>query len=118
MPNRLSATLREMRATSLVRQAETIRDYPAGPERIVEAETYIREAMLQCILGNITQEDKYRVFSILHFAMPSDAPSAQEHPPVNPDDNPPAEPEEQIPFDAACFLGCPACDEGGRMVDD
>lgn len=118
MPENLAGFLRQMRIDALICQAETVRDWPSNADRIAEAMTHIREAMLQCTIGRITQEEKYHIISILHFAMPSDAPSADEHPPVDPDEKPPAQIEEQVPFDPACFLGCPTCDEGGRMVDD
>ena len=107
-----------MRAASLVRQVETIRDYPAGHERIAEAEKYIREAMLQHTLDMITEEEKYRILSILHFAMPDGTSSFDESPPIDLQEAPAVDAEADPFFDAACFLGCPACDEGGRMVDD
>lgn len=118
MAESLSSTLRAMRADSLLRQVETIRDYAPGRERTAEAERYIREAMLQYNLGTITHEERYRIFSILSFGMPNDGWSSDEGPPLDSQEVSADDLDIDPAFDAACFLGCPACDEGGRMVDD
>ena len=73
---------------------------------------------LEETLDMITEEEKYRILSTLHFAMPDDTSSFDESPPIDPQEAPAADAEADPFFDAACFLGCPACDEGGRMVDD
>lgn len=69
----LSLSLKQRRRESLIADAEFIRDWPVAVERINEAQKLIREAMLQCTLGHITQGDEYRIYSILSFAMPSDS---------------------------------------------
>jgi hypothetical protein len=81
MAGNLAGILRRMRAESLIRQAETIRDYPPGDERTHAAESHVRETMLQRTLANITRQEEYQIFSILHFLMPSDAPFENDRPP-------------------------------------
>ena len=81
MAEHLSHLLRKQRSDALLRQAEAIRDYPDCEERIQEAETHVREAMLQRALGNLSDAERYRIFSILSFVMPSDAPGENEPPP-------------------------------------
>ena len=64
MPENLADILRKQRAECLISQAEIIRDFPACQQRMKEAQTYVREAMLQCTLGCITDEEKYGVFPL------------------------------------------------------
>lgn len=114
MAETLPAILRRQRIESLIAQAETIRDYPDGQERIDEAETHKRQARLERTLGNITSHEEHRIFSILSFAMPKDAPAAHEQPPIDTDEQLWA--DESPPSGAFCDLGCEAC-EGGRMTE-
>ena len=81
MAEHLSHILRKQRSDALLRQAETIRDYGDCEQHTREAETHVREAMLQRALGNLTDAEQYRIFSILSFVMPSDAPGDDEPPP-------------------------------------
>ena len=71
--SRLSVILRHRRVDALFADAEVIRDYPEGPERTVQAELLIREAMYQRAVRRITHEEASRVYSILSFVMPSDS---------------------------------------------
>jgi hypothetical protein len=120
MTESLGDTLRRMQVQSLTREAETIRDYRPGPERDKAAWKYLRQTRLDRMVGKITQEQEFRIFSILSFAMPADAPAVGESAPVDPNEEPPADAEEEIviPHDVACHIGCEACDTGGRMTDD
>ena len=78
---RLAEILREMRADSLIREAETIRDYQPCPERNAQAEKHIREAMLLGALRTISPDVEHRIFTVLNFVMPGDAPFVGEMPP-------------------------------------
>ncbi len=120
MTERLGDILRRMKKESLIREAETIRDHPPGDERDEEAWKYIREAMVQRALGRIGGEQEYEVFTILSFAMPKDAPGLHETSPIDVKEEPAAdaEDEKQTPPYVVCYLGCEACDSGGRMTDD
>jgi hypothetical protein len=75
VPENLAAVLRRHRVNALIAEAEIIRDFPDGDERTCHAETHIREAMYQKVIGNITAEEQRRIFSILHLVMPEYAPS-------------------------------------------
>ena len=81
MAGNLAGILRQMRAKCLIRQAETIRDYPPGDERTQAAKSHVRQMMLQRTLVNISQQEEFRILSILHFVMLSDAPFENERPP-------------------------------------
>lgn len=84
----LASMLRRMRAESLISEAETIHAHPVGDERTTEAETLVREAMLQRTLGRLRQEEESRIFSLLNFVMPDDAPYFDEPWPLETDDEP------------------------------
>ena len=71
--NGLSGRLRQRRADALSSDAEVIRDWQKGTERTEQAEMMIREAMYRRTIGRITHAEESRVFSILAFAMPSNA---------------------------------------------
>jgi hypothetical protein len=117
MPDKLGRILRQMRADCMIREAETIRDWPEGQERFEFALSHLREARLQNLLGNVTEREQYRIYSILSFAMPADAPAFDEAPPAHVDAEPPAEMQQTPPEELTCQLGCEACDAGGRMTD-
>jgi len=79
----------------------------------------VREALYLSTLGNITSQERYRVYSILEFAMHQNAPGDGEPCPLETPAEIPSESEEAVsPQRGACQLGCAACDEGGRMVED
>jgi hypothetical protein len=81
VPEKLASLLRRHRTNALIAEAEIIRDFRDGDERTCQAENYIREAMYQQVIGNITAEERCRIFSILHFAMPKHAPTSDDlHP--------------------------------------
>lgn len=50
-----------------------LRDWRHGPDRTEQAEMMIRETMYRRTIGRITHAEESRVFSILAFAMPSNA---------------------------------------------
>jgi hypothetical protein len=81
MTSKLGSILRQMRADCLIREAETIRDWPNGEERTEYAARHLREARLHNVLGSLTEREQYRIYSILSFAMPADAPRHGERPP-------------------------------------
>jgi hypothetical protein len=120
MTESLDVMLRRMQFQSLTREAETIRDYRPGTKRDEAAWKYLRQTRLDRMVGKITHEQEFRIFSILSFAMPADAPAVGESAPLGPNEEPPAEDEQDmaIPHDVACYMGCEACDSGGRMTDD
>jgi hypothetical protein len=72
MPPSLAHVLRQRRLEALVAEAQTVRDWPDGPERMEEAQMLIREAMYRCAIDRISQDEESRIFSILAFAMPQD----------------------------------------------
>ena len=69
-PDNLKEALHDLHADALIRQAETIRDWPAGPERHEQAAIHVRYAVWEQTMGRITDETKQTVFSILCFALP------------------------------------------------
>ena len=73
MSDSLKSILRQSYLEFVISQAESIRDFHDSDERTQLAETHVREAMIMQQLGRITQDDTYRIFSILSFVMPSDA---------------------------------------------
>jgi hypothetical protein len=70
MMDSLALILRCRREQHLIADAEIVRGHPDATERLDYARRLVREAMLQCVLGNISQETESRVFTILAFAMP------------------------------------------------
>src|SRR3972149_1075595 len=78
----LSQTLDQQYEELLVRQAETIRDWSAGPERTQQAEIHIRTALLDQLRGRVSQDVLFRVYTTLNFAMPDIAPLEDEPVPL------------------------------------
>jgi hypothetical protein len=70
MPESLAILLRHRREEHLVADAQFVRDHPDSTERLDYARRIIRDAMLQCVLGSISQEAETRVLTVLSFAMP------------------------------------------------
>jgi hypothetical protein len=70
MPESLAILLRRRREQHLIADAEFVRDHAEAADRLEYARSLVREAMLQCVLGNISQETESRVFTVLSFAMP------------------------------------------------
>ena len=70
MPESLACLLRRRREQHLIADAEVVRDHPDSAQRLDFGRRLVRESMLQCVLGNISQETENRVFTILSFAMP------------------------------------------------
>ena len=70
MAESLAGRLHTLRVEQLRHAAETIRNWPVGPERFEQAVRHIREAMYLCATGKLTQVEESQIFSILSFAMP------------------------------------------------
>lgn len=66
----LRDALRARRVQARIADAEFIRDYPDSPERREEAERHVRDAMYECTLGHITDDERARILHILAFAVP------------------------------------------------
>lgn len=58
----------------MLSDAELIRDYPEGDERMAEAARQIRAAMLEHTLGRISFEEQKQIIDILAFALPKPDP--------------------------------------------
>ncbi len=117
MTSQLGAILRQMRADGLISEAETICRWPDGRDRTQYAMRHLRETRLQNVLGNLTEHEQYRIYSILSFAMPADACQEDESPPPHTDAEAIAELRQMPSAELACKIGCEAC-EGGRMFED
>ena len=94
----------------LVRQAETIRDWPAGPERQEKAEIHIRLALWERQTGRIGDETQFQVYSILSFVMPKDGAFDDEQVPLQ-------ELERETAWEVAYHeelerRSCPECGDG------
>ena len=66
----LRALLHERHVQARVDAAELIRDFSDCAERTVEAERFVREAMLEFTLGRISDDERIRILDILAFAVP------------------------------------------------
>lgn len=112
----LAQVLQAQHERAMIRQAETIRDWPIAQERQEQAEIHVRSTLWERGLGRISDETQYRVYSILSFAMPNDA--AVENGPA-----PLAELEPETDIEAAYFeqldrQSCPECGDGICPADD
>jgi hypothetical protein len=70
-PAKLQEALRDLHADAMIRQAQIIHDWPAGPERDEHAATHVRFALWEQNMGRITDETKQAIFSTLCFALPA-----------------------------------------------
>jgi hypothetical protein len=109
-PQSLSQALRAQHETALVRQAETIRDWPIPRERREQAEIHVRLALWERGMGRISDETQYCVYSILSFVMPDDAAYTDEPMPL-------AELDQEAAWEAAYHeqlerQRCPECGDG------
>jgi hypothetical protein len=85
MSESLSERLRCLRVETLVREAEIIRDHPAGNERLKEANSLIYTVMYQRTLGQLTYAEKEQILGIIDFAREHHAPAQRETAPrINP----------------------------------
>lgn len=112
----LSQVLGNQYERLLIRQAETIRDWPAGRERTEQAEIHIRTALLDQIRRQISQATQSRVYSILNFVMPADAA-------YNGEPTPLAELAREAEWETAYHdqlerQSCPECGDGLCPVED
>lgn len=115
-PESLAQVLQMQHERAMVRQAETIRDWPIARERQEQAEIHVRSALWERGLGRISDETQYRVYSILCFAMPNDA--AVDNAP-----SPLSELELETDIEAAFYeqidrQSCPECGDGICPVEE
>jgi hypothetical protein len=78
MAETLSERLRRLRVQTLIREAEIIRDFPAGPERTKEAHSLIYTVMYQSALGRLTSGEKQQILGMVDFARQRHEPAGQE----------------------------------------
>ena len=69
----LAQALQVQHEATMIRQAETIRDWPSPPERQQQAEIFVRLTLWERGLGRISDETRRRIYAILNFVMPNDA---------------------------------------------
>lgn len=115
-PESLAQVLQAQHERAMIRQAETIRDWPIALERQEQAEIQVRSALWERGWGRISDETQYRVYSILSFVMPNDA--AFDNGPM-----PLAELEPETEIEAAYYeqlerQRCPECGDGICPVED
>lgn len=106
----LAQALRNELEASIVRQSETIRDWPPGQERDGQAAIHVRLALWEQGRGRISSATQRRIYSILSFVMPEDVPSKDEPAPL-------AELEREADVEAAYYeqlkrQSCPECGDG------
>jgi hypothetical protein len=80
--DKLLSALQDIHAKALVRQAETIRDWPACDARHEQAEIHVRLALWEQQIGRITEEVLQRIYSALDFVMPDDGAFADDTMPL------------------------------------
>jgi hypothetical protein len=112
----LAQALQEQHEAAVIRQAEMIRDWRAGPERTKQAETYVRSVLWEQSIGRVGQATQYRVYSILSFVMPADAAIQGEPLPV-------ARLESEADWERAYHeqleqRSCPECGDGMCPVEE
>ena len=115
-PESLTQVLQAQHERAMIRQAETIRDWPIARERQEQAEIQVRSALWERGLGRISDETQYRVYSILSFAMPNDDPVENGPAPL-------AELEPETDIETAYYeqlerQSCPECGDGICPVDE
>jgi hypothetical protein len=112
----LAQGLRDRHESTLIQQAELIRDWPRGRERNEQAMIHIRLALSEQCFGRISQATQARVYSLLSFAMPDDATFTDEPTPI-------AELQREAADEAAYYeqlerQSCPECGDGICPVDE
>lgn len=115
-PTSLAQAVRQARELALVQQAELIRDWPQGPQRVEQAEIHVRLVLWEQGIARISQAAQHRVYSILSFVMPSDAAFHDEQIPL-------AELERETGVEAAYFeqlarQSCSECGDGLCPADN
>jgi hypothetical protein len=114
--NNLRSALDEIHADAMVRQAETIRDWPIAPERHHHAMIHVRLALWEQQIGRVSDDVLQRVYSILHFVMPDDGAFADEAPPLETLER---EAEWELAYhDQLQRQLCEECGDGLCPVDD
>jgi hypothetical protein len=112
----LTQILQSQHERAIIRQAETIRDWPIARERQEQAEIQVRSVLWDRGLGRISNETQYRVYSILSFALPNDAAIENEPAAL-------AELEPEMDIEAAFYeqldrQSCPECGDGVCPVEE
>ena len=106
----LSQTLGNQYEQLLVRQAETIRDWPVGRERTEQAQVHVRTALLDQMRRQVSQATLTRCYSILSFVMPKAAAHEGESTPL-------PELEREADIETTYYQqlerqSCPECGDG------
>jgi hypothetical protein len=112
----LAQALQAQHERAMIRQAETIRDWPIARERQDYAEIQVRSALWERGLGRISDETQYRVYSILSFAMPNDA--AIENGPTPLEELEPETDIEAAYYEQLDRQSCPECGDGICPVEE
>jgi hypothetical protein len=112
----LSEAVQAQHEATLIRQAETIRDWPITRERQEVAEIHIRMTLWERGLDRISDETQHRVYSILSFAMPVETAYAERSTSL-------AELEKEPNIEAAYYeqldrLSCLECGDGLCPVEE
>jgi hypothetical protein len=112
----LSQVLGQQYERMLIRQAETIRDWPVGQERTELAEIHARTALLDQTRRQVSQATLTRVYAILSFVMPRGNAFDGEPAPL-------AELEREAGWETAYHEQlkrqiCPECGDGVCPVED
>jgi hypothetical protein len=115
-PQTLRQALQAQHEAVLIRQAETIRDWPIPRERDEQAEIHVRLALWERGLGRISDETQYRVYSILSLVMPDDGAFADAPKPL-------VELEKEPDIEGAYYeqlarQSCSECGDGLCPVED
>lgn len=115
-PSTLAQALREHHEEAMIRQAETIREWPVGHERHEQAMIHVRSALWEQGMGLISEETQYRIYSMLSFTMPDEATFENEPTPL-------PELERETDIEAAYYeqlerQGCAECGDGICPVED
>lgn len=70
MTESLTSLLRQRSIENLFSDAELIRDWPEGEQRLAAAKRLIRSAMYRTAVGEIAERDRSAIFALLEFALP------------------------------------------------
>ena len=112
----LAQALQNQHEATVIRQAETIRDWRPGPERTAQAEMHVRSVLWEQCRGRISQAVQHRVYSVLSFVMPDDAALTVENAPLD-------ELQREAAWERAYYeqleqRSCPECGDGICPVEE
>lgn len=100
----------------MIRQAQSIHDWPISRERQEQAEIHVRLALWERGLGRISGDTQFRIYSILNFVMPGDSTVDDERLPLE-------ELEREAAWETAYHeqlqrQTCPECGDGICPADE